>query len=126
MATIVDNGRVDGGLVFLSTLGYAASQGIGDVTATSTVLMPSLAPLGINNSFGSFLNEIQVGFSAVDSVYGVVTGSTTYYRKRARDSSCLTAQYVYWTTTDPNGAYAGILPCGGPLVDTVIVEVFQQ
>lgn len=64
----------------------------------------------------------------VNSLSGVSLGggATTYYRKRARDSSCGPVTYVYWTVTDPSDPYPGLMPCGGPLVDEVIVEVFQQ
>lgn len=53
-------------------------------------------------------------------------GATIYYRKRARDSACPSPSYVYWTATSPTAPYPGSLPCGGPLVDEVIIDVFAQ
>lgn len=50
---------------------------------------------------------------------------TTYYKKRARDSSCVTATYVTWVTTNQNAGYLGALPCGGPLVEEIVAETWQ-
>lgn len=52
-------------------------------------------------------------------------GIVTYYKKRARDSACLSPTYVTWVTTNVNQAYPDPLPCGGPLVETVIAEFWQ-
>jgi hypothetical protein len=61
-----------------------------------------------------------------DSVFGHTGTIVTYYRKRARDSGAPGTTYVFWVTTDPDGPYGGVPPHGGPLVDTVILEVYQQ
>lgn len=60
------------------------------------------------------------------NIGGVGSGVTTYYKKRARDSACGSpAQYVSWVDTDPAAPYPGALPCGGPLVEEVIVGIVQ-
>lgn len=84
-------------------------------------------PVSASPSFLSPAVVNAINSVVVDSLYGVAGGGATlYYRKRARDSSCGTVTYVYWVATDPTDPYPGALPCGGPLVDEVIVEVFQQ
>jgi hypothetical protein len=53
-------------------------------------------------------------------------GVTVTYSKRARDSNGTApappASYVYWSTTDPAGAYPNPPPFGGPLVEEAILN----
>lgn len=64
-----------------------------------------------------------------DSVYGISMGgggAVLKYRLRGRDSACGFPSYVYWTVTDVTTPYGGVLPCGGPVVDLVVLETFTQ
>lgn len=64
-----------------------------------------------------------------DSVYGISMGgggAVIYYRLRGRDSACGPVTYVYWTSTDANSSFPGPNPCGGPIVDVVVLEAFTQ
>lgn len=59
------------------------------------------------------------------SVYNATVGNQSgvmQYKKQARDSACATSTYVTWVTTDPDSSYPGALPCGGPLVESIIMS----
>jgi Concanavalin A-like lectin/glucanases superfamily len=56
---------------------------------------------------------------------GTPVDKITRYRKRARDSGSAGTVYVTWETTDPDGAFPGTIPGGGPLVDEVTLDEFQ-
>jgi hypothetical protein len=62
-------------------------------------------------------------FDAADLSFDPVT--VVIYKMRARDSSCVSPTYVTWLATSPTTPYPGALPCGGPLVETTIVETWE-
>jgi hypothetical protein len=49
----------------------------------------------------------------------------TYVKKRARDSGAPGVYYVTWTTSVISQSYPLPPPYGGPLVDTIIAEIWQ-
>lgn len=81
--------------------------------------------LGIIERFSSGSTGHILGDEQTTSGGGGGGGVTLTYHKRARDSNAAAppppGSYVYWTTTDPAGAYPGAAPFGGPLVEDTVL-----
>lgn len=69
--------------------------------------------------------SIQYPMSTIGTASAGGTGVVTYYKKRARDSACVSTTYVTWVTTNLNAPYPDALPCGGPLVEEIVAETWQ-
>ncbi len=117
-----------GSLYFKGAYSSVSNQG------PLSVEPPIISTLGANKSSASqdflLLANTLLKVVEYDSVYGISMGggSVLYYRLRGRDSACPgpTPSYVYWTVTDVTTPYGGLLPCGGPVVDLVVLETFAQ
>lgn len=79
-----------------------------------TIVVPS-------SSKGRFVTLVGSAISA-----GVIGSTiTTYYKKRARDSGSVSPVYVEWVTTDITASYPSTPPNGGPLVDEVVLSIWE-
>lgn len=97
-----------GGVATYAQAAYASStQALDDTTG------------GVVDRAGVYHPQATIGVAS-DGV-----SVTTYYKKRARDSACGSPTYVTWVTTNSSQSYPGALPCGGPLVEEIIADLWQ-
>jgi len=109
-----------------------------DLRALNTffnVLM-TLRQVGTSHHDGAFVVEefcdrtvsrigVQHPMRTIGTAYASGSGYITYVKKRARDSGAPGVVYVTWVTNVITQPYPFTPPYGGPLVDTIIAELWQ-
>jgi hypothetical protein len=68
---------------------------------------------------------VQHPLRTIGTAYASGSGYITYVKKRARDSGAPGIVYVTWVTSVITQPYPFTPPYGGPLVDTIIAELWQ-